>query len=347
MRNPHTKKSFTFLTMITLALFLSLTFGDSEIQLAELQLSNTNNTVAAASVMQNTGVTLPRTNIYVLNSDNTIFILTPGTLNFRQLVRVSQVRGNLIGIDFRPADATGNTVYGLTDTGNLYTINLTPPNLGAATLVSTLTTRFAGGFQSLMDFNPVVNALRLIGSNDQNFALVNSGGNLNVTAAQTPMTYAAGDANAGVDPSVSAGAYTNNVVGAPNTLFYGIDYDLDTFVTIATVNATGSSNTGGGQLKTIGPIVDSSGRRINFSPTADLDIYTDSNGVNSLVGVNGRMLFTLDLAQINPSLALGATQNIVVKTILLDELKNSIDIALSTVPPAVVRKGIFSFDNRR
>lgn len=345
MKNPHTKKTFTVLTMITLA--FSLTFWHSEILLTGIQSTNTSNTVAAASVAQNTGVTLPRTNIYVLDSDNTIFVLTPGTLNFRQLVRVNQVRGNLIGIDFRPADASGNTVYGLTDTGNLYTISLTPPNLGAATLVSTLTTRFASGFQSLMDFNPVVNALRLIGSNDQNFALVNSGGNLNVTAAQTPMTYAPGDANAGADPSVSAGAYTNNFAGAPNTLFYGIDYDLDTFVTIATVNATGSSNTGGGQLKTIGPLVDASGRRINFSPTSDIDIYTDSNGVNSLVGVNGRMLFTLDLAQINPSLALGATQNIVVKTILLDELKNSIDIALSTVPPAVVRKGIFSFDNRR
>ena len=45
-------------------------------------------------------------------------------------------------------------------------------SMPVAALVSTLSPRFAGGYQSLMDFNPMVNALRLIGSNDQNFAVV-------------------------------------------------------------------------------------------------------------------------------------------------------------------------------
>ncbi len=342
MKNPLMKKPFTALTIVSMILVASLIFADS----SGFPTSTLNSSAAAAAV-QSTGIALPRTNIYVLNPDNTIFVLAPGAASFARPIRVTQVRGNLIGIDFRPADASGTILYGLTDTGNLYTINLAPPNVGTATLVSTLTTRFGGGFQSLMDFNPVVNALRLIGSNDQNFALVNSSGNLDVTAVQTAMTYAAGDTNAGVDPNICGGSYTNNVPGAANTLFYAIDYDLDTLVTIATVNATGSSNTGGGQLKTIGRLVSSNGTPINFSPTSDLDIYTAPNGTNSVVGVNGRMLFTLDLAQINPSMPLGTNQNIVVRTILMDELRNSIDIALSPIPPAVVRKGIFSFDNRR
>ncbi len=333
----NTKKSFAALSVLTLALAISFVFGKvgrySANAESELNSTNSFNLPAAGAVAQSTGVVLPKTSIYVLNADNVIFVLTPGATSFTRLVRVNQVRGNLIGIDFRPAEASATTLYGLTDTGNLYTINLAQPNLGAATLVGTLTTRFAGGFQSLMDFNPVLNAVRLIGSNDQNFAVVNSGGNLNVTAVQTAMTYAPGDVNAGIDPNISGGAYTNNFVGAPNTLFYGIDHDLDTLVTISTVSATGSSNTGGGLLKTIGRLVDPNGTPINFSPTADLDVYTDASGVNTIVGVNGRSLFTIDLAQLNPALALGTTQNVTVRSIAAPELGGAIDIAVSTVAP--------------
>jgi hypothetical protein len=72
-----------------------------------------------------------------------------------------------------------------------------------------------------MDFNPVVNALRFIGSNDQNIAVVNAnGGNLNQTVQQTRLQYAAGDASAGVDPNITAGAYTNNFAGAIQTTFF-------------------------------------------------------------------------------------------------------------------------------
>ena len=335
MRSSNTKKSLATLAIVTLTLAASLILNHSGGYSANAEsstnLSNTLNLSAAAAPTQNSGVILPKTNVYVLNGDNTLFVLTPGALSFTRLVRVTQVSGNLIGIDFRPAETSGTQLYGLTDTGNLYTINLTSPNLGAATLISTLSTRFAGGSQSLMDFNPVLNAIRLIGSNDQNFAVVSSGGNLNAMAVQTAMAYATGDVNAGVDPNISGGTYSNNLPTAPNTLFYGIDYDLDTLVTIATVNATGSSNTGGGQLKTIGRMVDASGAAINFSPTADLDIYTDANGANSVIGVNGRMLFTLDLAQINPALALGTTQNVTIKSILMNELGGSIDVAVSPV----------------
>jgi hypothetical protein len=187
-----------------------------------------------------------------------------------------------------------------------------------------------------MDFNPVLNALRLIGSNDQNFALLNSnGGNLNQTAVTTKITYDPKDVNVGVDPNLAAGTYTNNYVGAPNTLFYGIDYDLDTFVTISSVNATGSSNTSGGVLQTIGSVIDAAGNPINFTSTADIDIYTDANGVNSLIGWSGRTMFTIDLAQINPSLQLGTTQRVVARTVNMPEPGGGyIDIAIATGAPA-------------
>jgi hypothetical protein len=272
---------------------------------------------------------MPKTSIYALNADNVIFVLPPGATSFTRLGRVRTTNGNLIGIDFRVADGL---LYAVTDTGSLYTINLTSFRLGSTTLVSDLTTRFAGGFQSLMDFNPVLDAIRIIGSNDQNIAVVNSGGNLNVTAAQTAVSYATGDVNAGIDPNISAGSYTNNFVGATTTLFYGIDYNLDTFVTIKPATPGGSSATGGGKLQTIGRLVTPNGAPVNVAPTADIDIYYDINGSNSIIGVSGRTLFTIDLSLIDPNLALGTTQNVVARGIAMPDAGGGfIDIAAAPV----------------
>ena len=259
------------------------------------------------------GVTLPRVNIYALTSDNAIYVLRPGAGQYARLGRVNVPDGgNLIGMDFRPAD---NKLYGLTDLGTLYTIDVSLAHFGQVAQVSKMNPRFTGGFGNVMDFNPVANALRVTGTNDQNLAVVNGtdGSNLSTTVVQTKFAYAAGDVNAGKDPEISGGAYTNNYVGATTTLFYAVDHDLDTLVTIADKTATGSSNTGGGQLQTIGSFVDEQGNKLNMSPTTDWDVYTDRSGINYLVGQTTRLLFSIDLSQINPNLPLGKTQKIVVK----------------------------------
>lgn len=281
---------------------------------------------------QVTGVTLPpNRDIFALNTNNVLMVMRAGATGFTRLVRLDDGNSNFIGIDVRPADGK---LYALTDTGIIYTVALGSANLGALTRVSAMSPRFNSGFQSLMDFNPVLNALRLIGSNDQNFAVVNSGGNLNATAVQTAISYMAGDVNAGADPNISAGSYTNNFVGATTTLFYAIDYDLDTFVTIQPATPGGSSATGGGKLQTIGRLVTPKGALINVAPTVDIDIYSDRNGGNSVIGVSGRTLFTIDLSQIDPNLALGTTKNVVVKGITMpDEGGGFIDIAVMPVAP--------------
>jgi hypothetical protein len=343
MNGVKTKKSFTALSFITLALAASLAIGlmgrysanaKSEPNSSHASISPSPATNAplpnTAVAAQSTGIVMPKTSIYALNADNTIFVLTPGsTTGFTRLARVTTTNGNLIGIDFRVADGL---LYAVTDTGSLYTINLTPSQTGAATQVSDLTTRFAGGFQSLADFNPVVNALRLIGTNDQNIAVVNSNGNLNGSAVQTAVSYAAGDVNAGKDPNIAGGSYTNNFAGATVTLFYGIDYDLDTFVTIQPATPGGSSATGGGKLQTIGHLVTPTGDPVNVAPTADIDIYSDGTGGNSVIGVSGRTLFTIDLSKIDPNLALGKTQHVVASGITMpDSGGGFIDLAVSPV----------------
>jgi Domain of unknown function (DUF4394) len=293
------KKIFVALGLITSAVFAVMLIAAS----SDRSVGNAQTSITA-------GLTLPNRNIYALTTDQSLYILRPGATQYARLGRISTNGDNIIEIDFRPADGR---LYAVSDQGRIYTVNLSSTNFGATTLVSTTNPRLTTGFGgAVMDFNPVLNALRLVGQNDQNLAVVNqNGGNLNAVAAQTRLAYVAGDRNAGQDPEITAGAYTNNVNGAANTLFYMIDHDKDTFVTIQDKNATGSSNTGGGRLQTIGPIVDAQGNRLNMSPLTTMDITT-IGGVNMLIGQTTRLLFTINLNQINPNLPVGTTQNVVV-----------------------------------
>src|SRR5262249_19631186 len=126
----------------------------------------------------------------------------------------------------------------------------------------------------------------------------------------------------------------NNVAGATTTIFYAIDHDQDTLVTIADKTATGSSNTGGGKLQTIGPLVDSAGNRITLNSLADIDIAT-LGGVNYLIGVSRDITFQISLNQLNPNLPLGTTQNVVVSGLVFPTSPTArssfIDIAASTL----------------
>jgi len=324
MKRPNMKKAFAILTFISLALAASLTYGLMSGRPASAKSAYSPSTISAApaaislSATAAAQVVMPRTAIYALDTDNSIFVLTPGTTSFVRLFRVADgaVDGNLIGIDFRAAAGNNNQLYAVTDTGKLYTISLRAANLGAATLVSSMTPTFPSGYQSLMDFNPVVDAIRLIGSDTLNYAVVKgTTGVLNTTAVQTSLTYNPNDVAKGTVPKVSAGSYNNNVNGATVTLFYACDYNRDTLVTIDPAAAGGSSATGGGVLRTIGPLVTPTGGRVKLSALADLDFYTLQNGTNRLVGISGRTFFTIDPAQFTGPAALGTQKNIVVQGI--------------------------------
>ncbi len=324
MKRSNVKKAFAILTFSSLALAASLAYGLMSGRPASAKSAYSPSTISAAPAASSSAmsaaaqVMMPRTAIYALDTDNTLFVLWPGTTSFVRLARVpdGQVVGNLIGVDFRVSDGNNNRLYAETDRGRLYTIGLTPATLGQATLVSTLTPTFPSGYQSLMDFNPVIDAIRFIGSDALNYAVVkDANGILNTTAVQTSLTYNPNDVNKGVSPKVSAGSYNNNFIGATATIFYAIDYNLDSLVTIDPATAGGSSATGGGVLRTIGKLVTPTGAPVNTSPTTDIDIYTLRNGANRLVGVTGRTFFTVDLAQVTGPAALGTQKNIVVQGI--------------------------------
>jgi Domain of unknown function (DUF4394)/IPT/TIG domain len=265
--------------------------------------------------------------IVALDSNNTLFTYNPSLGSFVNPVPVTDIKGNLEGIDFRPAN---NLLYGITDTDQIYIID---PASGATKFVSTLPTSFDGGFQSLMDFNPVVNALRLIGSNDQNLAVANApGADLSVTNPQLSLVYADGDRNEGVDPNVTAGAYTNNVPNATQTVLYNIDPDKDvlTIQSLAIPGpnqvVTGPNQTANGINRTVGSL------GVNFAPVAGMDIYTNPQTlVNNAVAVSGSTLYCISLdtgvATVIPPL------NPAIAPPLLRATGDSlIDVAVSTAP---------------
>lgn len=208
-----------------------------------------------------------------LSANNTLVRFNSDFRRFERPVKVTGIDGNLEGIDFRPADGK---LYGVTDTNNIYTID---PNTGAATPVSTLAVGFFGGFQSGVDFNPVADRLRLVGSNDQNLRINVETGVVNIDGT---LAYAAGDPNAGVDPNLTGAAYINSVAGATSTQLYDIDYALDVLVLQNPPNE--------GTLRTVGPL------GVNFAPVGGFDIFTDEEGVNRAFAVSGSSIYSIDLS---------------------------------------------------
>jgi 3D (Asp-Asp-Asp) domain-containing protein len=159
--------------------------------------------------------------VFALTANNRLVSFDPSAPTvFRSSVTLSGVTGDIVGMDFRPANGL---LYLLTNdggTGRLYTVNTAS---GAATLVSTLTpdtsctpayTALQGGAFGV-DFNPVPDRLRVVSNTGQNLRInVDTGVTCNDGAINP-----AGN-------TVVASAYTNSFGGAGvtgGTTLYGVD----------------------------------------------------------------------------------------------------------------------------
>ncbi|MEO6760106.1 MAG: DUF4394 domain-containing protein, partial [Saprospiraceae bacterium] len=113
------------------------------------------------------------------------------------------------------------------------------------------------------DFNPTVDRIRVVGSNNLNYRLHPVTGA--IAATDGSLAFAAGDVNAGTNPSVGTVAYTNSYAGTTTTTLYDYDDSLNVFATQLPPN--------NGVLNTVG----SSGLTQNLTDvTSDLDIYYDA-----------------------------------------------------------------------
>jgi len=149
--------------------------------------------------------------LVVFDNSSPMFSTTPVAIT-----GLMGVNERILGIDLRPA--TG-AVYGLGSGGNLYTLNATT---GVASFVAALTAG-SGGFAGLVgssfgvDFNPVVDRLRVTSNAGQNLRINPITGAVIVDSALN-----------GDTASLSASAYTSNTPGATATTLYGINGATDT-----------------------------------------------------------------------------------------------------------------------
>jgi len=230
---------------------------------------------------------------YALTSGNNLISFDtdlPGTV--RRVVGVTGVAmgQTLVGTDFRPA--TGE-LFGLgynsaTGEARLYTLDV---STGAATAVGMAPVTLRTGMGKVsMDFNPTVDRIRVTGSDNSNYRLHPVTGAL--AATDMNLAYTPTDPNAGINPSVGAGAYTNSFGGSTTTTLYNYDDSLNVLTTQIPPN--------NGTLNTIG----TSGITVNLADqTADMDIvYNHFSGTNTAylsanVGTSTfDNLYTLNLA---------------------------------------------------
>ena len=94
------------------------------------------------------------------------------------------------------------------------------------------------------DFNPTVDRIRVVGSNNANYRLHPVTGAL--VATDGDLSFATTDNNAGTNPSIGGVAYTNSYIGSAATTLINYDDSLNVFCTQippnnGTLNTLGSS----------------------------------------------------------------------------------------------------------
>ena len=211
-----------------------------------------------------------------LTDDNTLISFDPNNPSEAESNAVSTevtgVEGVLLGIDTRPANGM---VYSIDTLNNIYTIDTSS---GEATYVSTLDTPFEGGTISGFDFNPAADRLRLVGDNDQDFRINVDTGEVTVDG---DLAFADGDVNDGVNPNVTAVAYTNSFDGTDSTQLYDIDTLLNDLVLQNPPND--------GTLMTIGDL------GIDFDTLGGFDIVSSTYGENAAFAISNSTLYSIDL----------------------------------------------------
>ncbi len=211
---------------------------------------------------------------FVVSNNNRIVSFNrsaPGTAVTDAAITGLQAGETILGIDIRPGGTPAGELYALTSAGRLYVIAATS---GAATLKSTLAadptdttlpyTALSGTDYGL-DFNPVVDRLRVVSNGGQNLRInVDTGATLTDGALSTGGVPRTG---------VTATAYTNSFAAACRTTLYYVDAATDQLLS--------TSDPNGGALTVVGPLgVDADG--VN-----GFEIVTAADGVNTALAVFG------------------------------------------------------------
>jgi hypothetical protein len=148
-----------------------------------------------------------------LTGDDTLTMIDTATQKAGKSMKVTGINGKIAGIDVRPADGM---LYALTADGTIYTVD----TAGKATMKSKMDTVLSSSAMATVDFNPVADRLRVIGSDGTNLRVNVDDGKVTVDGK---LKFAETDMHKGEAPMIVAGAYINAMKGAKETTLYDID----------------------------------------------------------------------------------------------------------------------------
>jgi outer membrane protein assembly factor BamB len=200
-----------------------------------------------------------------------IVTIDPAT---RKVASKADIKGaeQLVGIDVRPADGM---LYGLAVDGSLVAIDA---KSGQATVKHKLSEKFKPDVVTIVDFNPVVDRIRVMTSEGTNLRVNPEDGKW---VSDGSHKFKEGDANAGKTPKVVAGAYSNSFKGTKATALYNIDATTGSLVTQAPPND--------GVLNTIGSL------GVAVSGPVAFNIVSSGEDKNDAWLVAGGTLHSVDL----------------------------------------------------
>lgn len=218
--------------------------------------------------------------LYALGTNNTLYTFVNSVLiDYKKIVGLA-VSETALAIDVRPATGQVYIIARGINGSQLYTLNFTNstkvtavPSGGLLRTLAAVIVRLDGKVS--IDFNPVVDRLRVITSTGQNFRVnVDTG----ITTVDTPLMYA----DTGLIPNIGNIAYTNSFPGATSTVLYGIDISRQNLVTINPPN--------NGVVNNVGVL------GVSFTNVHGFDIQSFTNTAFAILVVGGvNVLFTINL----------------------------------------------------
>lgn len=209
--------------------------------------------------------------VAALIGDATLAHVDTAAKKVTMTVTITGISGSVLGIDVRPADGL---LYAVISDGSVVTID---PMSGKATAKSKLDTMLAAGTAATVDFNPVADRLRIIGSDGTNLrANVDDG----KVTKDGQLKFAETDTMKGKTPKVMAGAYTNAFKGTKETVLFDIE---------ASGALLKQAPPNDGILNTVG-MLGMSGETVAF------DILSDGQGGNQAWAMTGDTRYKVDLA---------------------------------------------------
>ena len=223
---------------------------------------------------------------------------SPGTIQATIPIAGLQPGETIVGIDVRPANGQ---LYGVGSTSRLYAISAVT---GQATAIGGVFSAPLSGTRFGVDFNPVVDRLRIVSDAEQNLRV-----NPDTGAVVTPVDGAL--APAGL---VAGAAYLNNVDGTASTTLYDIDAATDTLViqnppnngTLTTVGGLGVDTTADVGFD-ISPLDNVGFAALTTGGTASLYTIDLLTGAATLVGAIGAPVSGLAAMPVTYQFAEGST----------------------------------------